>query len=455
MDWYAPIARHITVPLAARLEGKRSLWRIAEVRGVEQLTLQGLLDLQWDLLRAMLRHAYDHTPFYRARFAAAGITPDAIRSPQDMALLPPLSKDDVRAHHLEMRAQNLPESDVVPDFTGGTTGKPMPFYRDPTCLSYRAALTHVFDGWYGKRVGDRLALVWGARQDYARFGRLKADIRNALLDRLVVLDASSMTAQSMDHFARALRRLRPALTRAYPRAMYIFAEHVRARGLTGVETGPIVATAEPLYPTQRRFIEEVFGRPVYDRYGAREIGFVATECPEARGMHWRPDSVFLESESAAPNEAGEMLVTDLRNYGMPLIRYQIGDMVALRNGTCSCGRSLPLLGQIVGRDTEMLRSTTGALVAGAVVATHVLGHHVELSQVQLIQEDLRHFTVRLVRDARTAAHEAYLRQALPRYLGADAVLAFELVDAIPREASGKACVVICRLPRELLLRGQA
>lgn len=453
MDWYAPIARRGTVPLVARLQGRQYLRRMAEVRSVEKLSPQELLDYQWELLRDLLRHAWENTPFYRARFAEAGITPDAIGGPDDLELLPPLGKDEIRAHVGEMTARNLPESELVPDATGGTTGLPMRFYRNRRCLSYRAALTEVFDGWYGKRVGDRMALVWGAHQDYPPLTRIKASVRNALVDRLLVLDASGMTRETMRDFAATLARLRPPITRAYPRAMYAFARFVRGEGLTGVDPGAIVATAEPLYENERRVMEEVFGRPVYNRYGSREVGFIATDCPERRALHWRPDSVFLEwikdGRAAAPGEVGELLVTDLRNYAMPLIRYRLGDLAERPATGCECGRSLPILGRVIGRDTDVLRSTTGALVSGAYL-TVVFSGRVELSQLQIIQEDLQHFTIRLVRDGATEEHGAYLRSALGRYLGPDAVISLEAVDSIPRERSGKQRVVICRLPHEQL-----
>ena len=120
-------------------------------------------------------------------------------------------------------------------------------------------------------------------------------------------------------------------------------------------------------PEQREFLEETFGGKVFNRYGCREISLLASECERHTGMHVNSDAVIVEIEPVAgmPENVGRVLVTDLLNRSMPLIRYEIGDFASWVDGpACPCGRSLPRIAQIEGRSTDFLRLPDGTLISG-------------------------------------------------------------------------------------------
>src|SRR5207249_8098782 len=115
----------------------------------------------------------------------------------------------------------------------------------------------------------------------------------------------------------------------------------------------IITTAMVLHSWQRRTIEEVFGCPVTNRYGCEEVSLIACECERHHGLHVNADGVFVEimraddtgalTHPTRPGEPGAVVVTDLTNRAMPIIRYQVGDVAVLSDRVCTCGRGLPLL----------------------------------------------------------------------------------------------------------------
>ncbi len=223
----------------------------------------------------------------------------------------------------------------------------------------------------------------------------------------------------------------------------LFARYLQARGLTPHRPHSIVTSAEVLEADERRLLEDVFGCPVFNRYGCREVSVVASECPAHSGLHIMAEGLFLEIEMphgpAAPGEMGAILVTDLLNHAMPLIRYRIGDMGAWASGTCPCGRGLPRLERVAGRVTDFLVGCDSRLVSGVYLATYVVAHRPSLGQVQILQNKPGAVTYR-IKPGRDFQHESdleYLRSTTRRYLGAEMKIDSEVVDELPAEPSGK------------------
>lgn len=152
-----------------------------------------------------------------------------------------------------------------------------------------------------------------------------------------------------------------------------------------------MTSAEVLEPADRQLIEEVFGCPVFNRYGCREVGVIASECPAHQGLHIAAEGLLVEivqgNDPVRPGESGAILVTDLLNLGMPLIRYRIGDMGTWEEGQCPCGRGLPRLREVSGRVTDFLVGADGRLVSGVYLATYVVARRTSLGQVQILQEE--------------------------------------------------------------------
>jgi phenylacetate-CoA ligase len=198
----------------------------------------------------------------------------------------------------------------------------------------------------------------------------------------------------------------------------------------------------------RALVETVFGCPVFNRYGSREVSVIASECESHDGMLTMAEGLFIEvarnGEPARAGETGEILITDLLNYGMPLIRYRIGDMGSWLEGSDASGRGLPRLNSVEGRVTDFVVGDDGRLVSGVFLATYVVANRPSLGAVQLRQVTPAVLVYRIVRgkDFRELEDLAYLRDATKKYLGRGAIAQFEFVNELPKSPSGK--LLFCR-----------
>ena len=443
MPLYQRLVRDVFTPLALWRRGETAQLRYQrEFERTQYLPAEGVRRLQLTRLRALLAHAYDRCPFYRRRMDRAGLRPGDVLRPDDLRALPPLEKREIQEHGDEMVAAGWPRADLIENQTGGSTGTPVRFFlgRDRKCSRAAATLRH--NRWAGWEVGDRAAVIWGAPRDRPAPG-VRARVRGALLREPLWLDTACLTEQSMRAFHAALHEYRPKIVQAYARSAALFARFLRAAGLEAPRAHALVTSAEVLEPEDRSVLEEVFGCPVFNRYGCREVSVVASECGAHSGLHVMAEGLYVEVETpagpAAPGQAGAVLVTDLLNHAMPLIRYRIGDLGAWAAGDCPCGRGLPRLESVAGRSTDFLVGADGRLVSGVYLATYVVAQRPSLGQVQIHQDRAGAvvYRVRPGRDFRPAEDVAYLRAATRDHLGAGAEADAELVDDLPAEPSGK------------------
>jgi phenylacetate-CoA ligase len=236
----------------------------------------------------------------------------------------------------------------------------------------------------------------------------------------------------------------PRLVVAYAQAGY---EASRFAAEQGIEVPPqrgLIATAGTLYDFMREQLEETFGCPVVNRYGSREVGDIAGECLQRRGLHvlpWCAHVEVLDDEDrpVGPGEEGDVVVTGLTNLAMPLIRYRIGDRATLPRGSepCPCGRATPMLAGVTGRSVDMFVGEGGRLVDGEYF-THLLYFRPWLRQFQVVQAARDRVVYRLAtRDALPEGERAELIEKTRLALGDGCAVEFELVESIAPSSSGK------------------
>jgi phenylacetate-CoA ligase len=443
MSFRQKLIRHVTYPL--------NLWRngdAAQLAYLREFELSQFLPeeqiraVQFDRLRALLDHAYRTCPFYKDRFRTAGLTPGDIHSLEDLSALPVLTKQDIQDFRDQMVAEGWPEADLIANKTGGSTGTPLSFFLNNDRRRARAAATVRHNRWAGWDVGDRAVYLWGAPRDQG-VGGWRSRTRRALLDPHLFLDATHLSESKLAQCDDILRNYRPRILLAYAKSAVLLARYLKNTGRRPHHPHAIVTSAEVLEPEERGLIEEVFGSRVFNRYGCREVSVIASECEEHRGLHTMAEGLYLEivrGERPVPaGEPGSILVTDLFNYAMPLIRYQIGDMAAWEEGRCPCGRGLPRLGSISGRVTDFLVGSDGRLVAGASLTIFIVAERPSLGQVQIRQNEAGKVLYRIKpgRGFRGAEDLDYLAQISQRYLGEGTSVTWEIVDELSSEPSGK------------------
>ena len=426
--------RHLVQPLAARKAGSQHLRYLKYLERTQFDAPEVIRLRQLARLKQTLRHAYETVPFYRRAWDEAGVHPTDVRSLDDLRSFPVLTKADIRAHEFDLLSTAFDVRTLLVKRTSGSTGVPLTVRIDEAGKQWKYACTLRSDEWSGWRRGERVAKVWG-NPEYLHAG-WRGKLRNRFLDRAVHLDTLRLNADKIAAFVSSLRRHRPGLLFGHAHSLYLVADQLLQAGATDIRPHGIISTAMPLHSWQRRTIERVFGVAVTDRYGCEEVSLIASECEVHQGLHINADSVHVEVEGGG--SSGNILVTDLTNHAMPLIRYRTGDVVELAHGDCPCGRGLPRLAKVMGRDADYVVTPSGDLISGISLTENFAMHIPGAAQVQIIQETLALIRIRLVPGAEFSPQSRHAVAKLVRDTFGDGVRhELELVDAIPQEASGK------------------
>jgi phenylacetate-CoA ligase len=459
MSFYQRLVRDVLYPLDRWRTGDYGeMHHLREFERTQFLPEEEIRALQLARLCKLLEHAYRQCPFYRERFQQAGLLPSDIRTLDDLAALPALEKRDIQENRDRLVARNWPTHDLLPNQTGGSTGSPLSFFMSRDRLHSRAAATWRHNRWAGWDLGDKVALLWGAPRDRPA-NHWRSRLRNLLLDRRLFLDTGHLTEARLADFHEALKRFRPKVLLAYAGSMVLFARYLQGRRQTPYQPQAIVTSAEVLEPADRALVEAMFGCPVFNRYGCREVSVIASECEEHAGLHTMAEGLFVEVTPSPPaplpqapsfpaplpqgergvGEVGPILVTDLINFAMPLIRYRIGDLGSWEAGPCKCGRGLPRLKAIAGRVTDFLVGGDGRLVSGVFLATYLVAQRPSLGQVQIHQEKAGQLLYRIKpgHAFRERADLDYLQETSRHYLGEETVIDWEFVAELGPEPSGK------------------
>jgi len=311
---------------------------------------------------------------------------------------------------------------------------------DSRGLAWKRTCTLRADEWSGWRRGQSVAKVWG-NPEYRQHG-VKGWLRNRLYDRAVHLDTLKMHPDEVRRFAARLYRTRPALIFGHAHSVFLLADAIRRDGLPAYQPRGIITTAMVLHPWQRRTIEAVFGCPVTNRYGCEEVSLIACECEAHHGLHVNADSVLVEvlrdGKPTPPGIPGKIVVTDLSNFAMPLIRYEVGDVGILASRRCPCGRGLPLLEAIEGREADYVVTASGHLISGISLTENFATLVPGIAQIQIVQETIRRFLFRIVADRGFGeSSRRRMDELVAERFGSDAEYRCEFVGVIPQEPSGK------------------
>jgi phenylacetate-CoA ligase len=431
--------RHIFEPLWDTYESSARLRTLRRLQKTQWQPLAAVMADQSKSLQRLVQHASDTSPFYSERFAQAGIDPNKVRTIADLAKLPLLSKDDIRNHHADIFSTNYSPEELVSAKTGGSTGVALQVFCDQQGIELRAGAALLADEWSGWKLGEPIAAVWGNPPVPIT---LKNKLRCLLKDRIIYLDTMRIDDAAIDAFLVGWQTMRPGMLYGHAHSIFILCEALQQRGVKLKPTG-VVATSMMLIETERVVIEDVCGIKVTNRYGCEEVSLIACECEQHQGLHLNSAHNIVEflREDGTPcdyGEDGRLVITELVNYGMPMIRYEVGDWGIPSDRVCSCGRGLPLMESVTGRTADFLVATDGSRVAGISIIENSLTKISGIRQMQIVQDKAHHLTVNVVmgQDYSEATAED-LVMSLKQMLGAEMQVDLNRVETIPQEKSGK------------------
>ncbi len=442
------LLRRIMFPAWQYLKRQNSLQVLAQLEKTQWLPADDLDDLRWGRVGTLLEHAYAHVPYYRAIMCEAGIDPAAVTRARSLAMLPLLDRATISAQRERLRATNIAADRFVPNGTGGSTGEPLRFFDDREGSGWSGAAAWRSQRWCGVNVGDRCAYLWGSNFDLSPFRSLSGRLRARILN-LQMLPAWELGEKTALQFLSKLTDFRPRLLLAYAGALYEWARLLGNHGNPIPSLTAIIVSAETLYDEWRNVIEDCFKVPVYNRYGGRDIKFVAQECPARTGLHINAENLLVEivrdGRPVPPGELGEIVITRLDNFAMPFIRYRSGDLGVLADCSCECGRALPLLQKVEGRVQDAIVTADGKSVSGLFFA-HMMKDCPEVKEFQIHQLGIDRLGVHIVlHDRQSFSSRERIERIVRQYMGPDMQIRFEIRDAIPLGPSGKRRITVSHL----------
>lgn len=395
-------------------------------------------------LHALLDHARRAVPYYRA------VAPRARSDENPVAQLrafPILTKDIIRSEFKSLLSSDLDSRHWYYNTSGGSTGEPTRLVQDREYADRSAVLTSVLYERMGFRSGDRIYTLWGSEREILQGSvglraRVSGWIHNATM-----LNAFRMTPEAMRAHLQLIARRPPGILICYAQALYELARFAEEEGISVPPQRIITSSAGTLHPFMREVIERFFGCPVFNWYGSREVGAIATQLPGEPHLWVPPWAQYVEildedGRPAPDGVEGEIVVTLLLNNAMPLIRYRIGDRGALAPPARDGAQRLL---RVSGRNVDVFRKRDGTLIDGEYF-THVLYFRDWVRKFQLVQTDYECVTLKVV-PANGGAPEAVRQTRAPELaeveqkiraaLGPECVVDVQILEDIPPAASGK------------------
>lgn len=434
-----PFFGRLLLSLTCRLRGFDTLQQLAAIKNAPFLPPEQIRDNQFRQLSALLAHAENHVPYYREMFRLLGITSRDVRSFSDFSRLPVLTKEIVRERHSDLVRDDVPLATLQPHFSGGSTGVPLKFYRSREYMAASDAGTYRNLQQCGWRPGEMIAFFWGSNEKLDRMPRWEFELRQ-FIRRSYLFDPFRSGEAEMAGWAQRMRSLRPTVILGYASTIARFAAFLASNRENAPSVRGAFTTAEKLYAPQREIIERVFHCHVFDCYGSSEVQNISAECAQGK-MHICADFAVVEEEKLSENAPRPFLLTSLKNWSMPFIRYRNEDSGSLSSERCSCGNNFPLMCLEIARTSDNFILPDGRVVHGEYF-THLMYGSQGIANFQFHQTAPDRITLLIVPGPGAAeARQQQIRKAVEHIesLSPSRAIRVEVkeLDSIPLSSAGK------------------
>lgn len=440
------LIRRALIPILNRWNGSKKVKYYKYLKENQWNSLEENLETQRGLLYDLIEHSLEEVPHYqRLDLTIKDFSENSIF--EDLKQLPFLTKATLRESFSDLKAKNNPRSsNTYENTSGGSTGEPVRFIQDDYYSNWGSATAILHDKWAGRKIGEPKIILWGSERDImGQKESLRSKIGNWIRNTRFQ-NSFKMSQADMAKYIDEINSYQPKLILAYVQSIYELAKYARENDLEVYPPNSIMTSAGVLYPKYRDLISSVFNCPVFNRYGSREVGDMACGCEEHEGLHQSVFTHYLEivnedGERCDPGQMGEIVVTSLRNYTMPLIRYKIGDMGISSDQNCSCGRGLPLLEKVVGRTVDVFMNKNGDKIDGEYF-THLFYYRDYINKFQVVQEKKDYIVIKVILEDKQLFEEYHeefsdIKQKIKLVMGEETEVEYKLVDDIPPSDSGK------------------
>ena len=442
VNWRKPI-----IFAALHMSGSKIPRYLREIEKISRMPQDEMKKYQEKQLTYLLFHAYKNVPYYNRILPESGVISDNTVDLAHFGDIPFLTKDIIRREGKNLYSVDYQNRKPYENFSGGSTGEPVRIIQDNEYYEWNIATILYFNQILGKQVGDKEIKFWGSDSDTIE-GTI--GIRNKMYNYLYnrhFINSHWLTPENLDAILNEYEKTRPDFIWSYLSSTFELARHMEKhnRTLSHPPKG-IIVTAAVLSENVRNYLENILKTRIYNQYGSREVGAIACECIKQDGLHTFDFFQYSEVVDADISGNGEVVITNLRNFSMPLIRYRIGDTAKVKHSFCSCGRESHMLQAITGRTIDHFVLEDGTKIEGAYFV-HLFLFKPWVKKFQIIQKDYSTIHCRIVINGEADTGEIRdIEKMIQFMMGDSCSVIFDFVDEIEPTKSGKYKYVICEVP---------
>lgn len=346
-------------------------------------------------LKKLLTHCQRNVPYYTGLFKRIDFNPSEVECLDDLKSLPVLTKDIVRENFQDFISTDI-DSNYVTNSTSGSTGINLSLMISSQASERWYASKLYWRNSHGVNVGEKILWVWGRK--IGSRNRVMTFLKKHL-EGEYKFSAFSLSQSQANEIATTINRKYIRMIYGYTSAVYHLATFLEGKGCSFPSLKLIVVTAEGITDSQRMLIEKVFQCKVISEYGAAEMGILSYECSVGNRHEVGFNNIIELEKPHDRNNYNSIIVTDLFNYKMPLLRYNSGDLTSTRDWVeCECGINSWVIGPIQGRKYDMIRLNDGKIVHGEAI-NYIVKHTYMPKYIGIlhtfIQEDINRFMLKI------------------------------------------------------------
>jgi len=412
------------------------------------LSREELENIQIEQLRKLVEHCYTTVPFYTHLMDEHGIKQNGIQSFKDMELFPILNKQAVVKAGLSIISIKYPKWTLRKGRTSGSTGTPMIVYRNLSSLGTEHAFVKRQWDWAGVGFREKSAWIFQRVVTSSKDKMQRLYEYDPIMQELT-MSAFHCSAKTAIDYAKCIKRHGIEVVVGYPSSLNLIAKACLDTGYK-LDLRVIISTWEAMTATMKETITKAFGCKIFDFYGSGERVAAIHKC-EHGGYHVIPEYGYTELIPLNNDESDRFKIvsTGFWNKAMPLIRYDIGDVVIMpENCSCNCGREYTVIKSIIGKEGDVIRSPSGVELGVTAVGQilFTIGEANNIMETQLIQDAIDHITVEYVPGAAFSKNDLLeMRKSTSRFMPNDLVVDFREVRAVKRTPMGKIRPIVSQI----------
>ncbi len=422
----------------AKIQSRKVFENLDLIENVFESGKDNMKKFQDDALRELLIHAYKSVPYYSKVLKECGvISGDLSVNLSKFEKIPVLTKEVIRREGKNLQSKDIEKRGAYKNTSGGSTGEPVEFWQDKNYDDWNnATKLFYFNRLLGKKIGEREIKLWGSDRDIIQ-GNLafKDRVLNKLYNRKF-FNCYNFGEKDIKELIKLNNTFKPAAYWSYMEAADEFSKYLIKNNIQTHHPRFIVSSIGPLYEKTRQNIEQALGCKVYDQYGSREVGIIAGENPKSDGMMYFS---WYNKVEVSPYPEGNAIITNLRNYSMPLIRYDLGDVVLAKDESS--------LKKVMGRTLGYFKKADGSLVSTH-FTVQALFFKDWIKQFQLIQEKLNEVILKIEIKEGFGKNDDDMKEISDKnkiLFGNECETKFVFVDKILPSKSGKYIYTVCKI----------